>query len=218
MRSSVLVLAAALAATAFAAGTDGTERLIKYYRKKQNVAPATKISVTGLKESPIKGAKEGTLEIGDGASAQKVTFVASGDLRYAVFGPVEDVTSDPYKSVMDKINLKGQPSKGPANAKVTIVEYSDFQCPFCSRGYSTIEKQVLANYGDKVKFYYKNYPLPFHPWAKKAAIAAACAKEQKPEAFWKLYSYWFENQGQVTPDNVKEKATDVLKDTGIDMT
>ena len=80
-----------------------------------------------------------------------------------------------------------------------------------------LEKQVLANYGDKVKFYYKNYPLPFHPWAKKGAIAAACAKEQKPDAFWKLYSFWFENQGQVTPDNVKDKATDVLKDSGIDM-
>ena len=217
MRSSVLVLAAALAATAFAAGTDGTERLIKYYRKKQNVAPATKISVTGLKESPIKGAKEGTLEIGDGASAQKVTFVASSDLRYAVFGPVEDVTADPYKSVMDKINLKGEPSKGPANAKVTIVEYSDFQCPFCSRGYSTIEKQVLPAYSDKVKFYYKSYPLPFHPWARPAAIAAECAKEQKPEAFWKLYSSFFENQAQITADNVKEKATGYLEGTGIDM-
>jgi protein-disulfide isomerase len=217
MRSSVLVLAAALAATAFAAGTDGTERLIKYYRKKQNVAPATKISVTGLKESPIKGAKEGTLEIGDGASAQKVTFVASSDLRYAVFGPVEDVTSDPYKSVMDKINLKGEPSKGPANAKVTIVEYSDFQCPFCSRGYSTIEKQVLPAYSDKVKFYYKSYPLPFHPWARPAAIAAECAKEQKPEAFWKLYSSFFENQATITADNVKEKATGYLEGTGVDM-
>ena len=217
-QSAVLLLAAMLAAPGVAgAAGDGTEQLIKYYRKKQNVPPATKVTVTGVKDSSIKGAKEGTLEVGDGASAQKISFVASPDLRYAVFGTIEDVSIDPSKAVMAKISLKGEPHKGPENAKVTIVEYSDFQCPFCSKGYQTIEKQVLTNYGDKVKFYYKNYPLPFHPWAKKAAIAAACAKEQKPDAFWKLYSYWFENQGQVTPDNVKEKATDVLKDTGIDM-
>jgi protein-disulfide isomerase len=218
MRSLVLVLSAVLVSSALAAGgSDGTERLIKYYRKKQNVPPATKVAVTGVKDSSIKGAKEGTLEIGEGASAQKVAFIASPDLRYAVFAAVEDTSSDPFKAVMDKIDLKGQPSKGPAGAKVVIVEYSDFQCPFCSKGYSTIEKQVLTNYGDKVKFYYKSYPLPFHPWARPAAIAAECAKEQKPEAFWKLYSSFFENQAQITPDNLKEKATGYLQGTGIDM-
>ena len=217
-QSVVLLLAATLAAPCVAgAAGDGSEQLIKYYRKKQNLPPTQKVAVTGVKDSSIKGAKEGTLEIGDGAGAQKVSFIATPDLKYVVFGNVEDVTVDPSKAIMDKISLKGEPHKGPENAKVTIVEYSDFQCPFCSKGYQTIEKQVLANYGDKVKFYYKNYPLPFHPWAKKGAVAAACAKEQKPDAFWKLYSFWFENQGQVTPDNVKDKATDVLKDTGIDM-
>ena len=223
-QSAVLVLAALLAAPCVAgAAGDSSEALIKYYRKKNNVAPAQKVAVTGLKDSTIKGAKEGLLEIGEGPATQKIPFVASPDLRYAVFGTaggttaVEDVTVDPSKALMDKISLKGEPHKGPESAKVTIVEYSDFQCPFCSKGYQTIEKQVLTNYGDKVKFYYKNYPLPFHPWAKKGAVAAACAKEQKPDAFWKIYSFWFENQGQVTPDNVKDKATDVLKDTGIDM-
>jgi len=119
--------------------------------------------------------------------------------------------------VRDKIKLDGEPSRGPADAKVTIVEYSDFQCPFCSRGYATIEKQVLTSYGDKVRFYYKHYPLPFHPWAEAGAVAAECAKQQKPEAFWKLYSSLFENQGQITADNLKEKATGYLAGTGIDM-
>ena len=137
---------------------------------------------------------------------------------YAIFGQIEDVTVDPSKAVMQKIDLKGQPSKGPAGAKVTIVEYSDFQCPFCSKGYNTIEKQVLKEYGDKVRFYYKHYPLPFHPWAEPGAVAVECAKEQKPEAYWKLYASLFENQGQITPDNLKEKASGFLADTGVDMT
>ena len=195
-----------------------TEQLVKYYRRKNNLPPTAKLAVAGLHDSSIKGAKEGTLEIGEGAAAQKVTFVASTDGRFVAFGTVEDVTVDPSKAVMAKIDLKDQPAKGPADAKVTIVEYSDFQCPFCSRGYATIENEVLKQYGDKVRFYYKSYPLPFHPWAKPGAIAAECAKQQSPDAFWKLYRSFFENQAQVTKDNVKDKATEYLGDTGIDMT
>jgi protein-disulfide isomerase len=192
--------------------------VIKYYRKKANVAPAMKVAVAGLKDSAVKGLKEGTLEIGEGPATRKVPFAVSADMRYAIFAPIEDVTSDPAKIVMDKINLKGEPFKGGAGAKVVIVEYSDFQCPFCSKAYNTVESQVLKEYGDKVKFYFRNYPLPFHPWAELGAVAAECAKQQKPEAFWKLYSFQFENQAQINPDNVKAKATEVLTPTGIDMT
>jgi len=195
-----------------------TEQLVKYYRKKNNLPPTAKLAVTGLHDSSIPGAKEGTLEIGEGPGAQKAPFVASPDGHFVSLGTVEDVTVDPSKAIMAKIDLKDQPSKGPADAKVTIVEYSDFQCPFCSRGYATMENEVLKQYGDKVRFYYKSYPLPFHPWAKPAAIAAECAKEQKGDAFWKLYKSFFENQGQMNKDNVKDKATEYLADTGIDMT
>jgi protein-disulfide isomerase len=215
--TGLLVLGGLVLGAGLAMAADNSEQLIKYYRKKNNLPPASKAAVTGLHDSTtIKGAKEGTLEIGEGPNAQKVGFIASPDMRYVVFAAAEDVTVDPSKAVMSKIDLKGQPSKGGANAKVTIVEYSDFQCPFCSKGYATIENQVLKEYGDKVKFYYKSYPLPFHPWAKAGAVAAECAKEQKPDAFWKLYKSFFENQAQITKDNVKDKATEYLADTGID--
>ncbi len=224
MRRFVLMLGALVAAvgcTSTPASTPSestnTEQLVKYYRKKNNLPPSAKLAVTGLHDSSITGAKEGTLEIGEGAGAQKVPVVASADGRFVAFGGVEDVTVDPSKAIMAKIDLKDQPVKGPADAKVTIVEYSDFQCPFCSRGYATIENEVLKQYGDKVRFYYKSYPLPFHPWAKPGAVAAECAKQQKADAFWKLYKSFFENQTQINKDNVKEKATEYLADTGIDM-
>jgi protein-disulfide isomerase len=217
--SAMLALGAVLVTGSLAAAADNTEQLIKYYRKKANVPPTQKVTVTGLKDSTgIKGAKEGTLEVGEGAAAQKVPFTMSPDGKYAVFAAAEDVTADPSKAVMDKISLKGEPFKGGANAKVTIVEYSDFQCPFCSKGYNTIEKQVLPEYKDKVKFYYKHFPLNFHPWAELGAVAVECAKMQKPEAYWKLYSALFENQAQINAQNVKEKSTEFLKDTGVDMT
>jgi protein-disulfide isomerase len=194
------------------------ESLAKYYRKKNNIPPQAKVTVQGVKDSTnFKGSKEGTIVIGEGAGAKSVGFVATPDLKYVVFGDVLDTSVDPAKAVMAKINLKDQPFRGAKDAKVTIVEYSDFQCPFCKRAYDTVEQQVLKQYDGKVKFYFKSFPLSFHPWAQPASIAAECAKLQKPEAYWKLYDSYFQNQGQVNPQNVKEKGVEYLQGTGIDM-
>ncbi len=209
------LLVMASASTTFAQSEDA---LIKYFRKKNNLPPTATVTVQGLKDSTsFKGAKEGTLNIAGPQGTKAMTFVASPDLRYVVVGEVVDTTVDPAKAVMAKINLQGEPFKGAKDAKVTIVEYSEFQCPFCKRGFDTIENQVLKQYEGKVKFYFKSFPLPFHPWAMPASIAAECAKTQKPEAFWKIYESLFQHQSEINPQNVKDKATEYLKDTGIDM-
>lgn len=216
--TGALILAAAAgllapASIAGAADDAGSQKLIEYYRRKSNVPPSATVSVESMEASPISGAKQGVLL----DRGRKVNFLVSNDGRYAVFGPLEDLTVDPFKAVMQKIDLKGRPAKGPADAKVTIVEYSDFQCPFCTRGYETIEKQVLKEYGDKVRFVYKHFPLNFHPWAQPAAVAVECAGDQDPAAFWELYSYYFENQKEVNPQNLKEKSKEVLGKTKIDV-
>ncbi len=108
------------------------------------------------------------------------------------------------------------PYRGPADAPVTIVEFSDFQCPFCSRGADTVE-EILAKYPNDVKFEFKHFPLSFHPWAKPAAIASHCGAQQSAEAFWTLHDRYFENQKQITPDNVLEKSKEYLADSAIDM-
>jgi protein-disulfide isomerase len=84
-------------------------------------------------------------------------------------------------------------ARGPADAKVTIVEYSDFECSFCVRAYQTMERQVLQEYGDKVRFVFKHFPHDFHPWALPAAIALECVAEQNQDAaYWQLYRFFFE--------------------------
>jgi protein-disulfide isomerase len=207
---SLFAFVAGFAGAAFAVDT---AKLVEYYRRKANVPPNAAVTVEDLKDSPIAGAKQGNLVVG----GRKVGFISSADGRYAVFGELEDLTVDPFKSVMEKISLEGRPFKGSKEAKVTIVEYSDFQCPFCVRGYTTIEDQVLKEYGDKVRFVYKHFPLGFHKWAEPAGVATECAADLNHDAYWKLYSYYFENQKQITPENLKEKSKEALSGTGIDM-
>ncbi len=113
--------------------------------------------------------------------------------------------------------IEGMPVRGKADAPVTIVEFSDFECPYCERGFKTVE-QILQKYPDDVKFIFKHFPLvQIHPWAKSAAIAAICATEQDPKAFWTLHDSFFENQKQINPGNVMDKAKGFLADTGIDL-
>jgi protein-disulfide isomerase len=104
------------------------------------------------------------------------------------------------------------PYTGAANPKVVIIEYSDFQCPFCGRAKKTVD-QILQTYPD-VRLYYKENPLPMHPNAKPAAEAAMAAFQQGPQYFWKLYNKFFDDQEDLSPDNIKQWA----QDSGLDMT
>ncbi|HEX9664556.1 MAG TPA: thioredoxin domain-containing protein [Patescibacteria group bacterium] len=95
---------------------------------------------------------------------------------------------------------------GPADAKVTIVEFSDFECPFCGRSYPVV-KQILTDYQDQVRFVYKHYPLGFHPLAQPAAEASECAGEQGK--FWEYHDQIFENQSLMTSENLRQWAKDL---------
>lgn len=98
------------------------------------------------------------------------------------------------------------PAKGPANAPVTIVEFSDFQCPFCSRLTPTL-KAIEEKYGDKVRIVFRQYPLPFHQNAQKAAEASLCANEQGK--FWQMHDAMFANQQALEVAQLKAKAAEL---------
>ncbi|MEM9555357.1 MAG: thioredoxin domain-containing protein [Acidobacteriota bacterium] len=112
--------------------------------------------------------------------------------------------------------IEGEPVRGNAQAPVTIVEFSDFQCPYCARGADTME-QVLEKYENDVKFVFMHFPLGFHPWAKPAAIAAECAGNQSDDAFWLLHDKYFADQKALNPENVVAKSREYLAGTSIDM-
>ena len=104
---------------------------------------------------------------------------------------LEEEFTNPKKPV-----IEGEYFLGKADAPITIVEYSDFECPYCTRGYNTV-KQVKQIYGDKIKFVYKHLPLDFHPKALPAAKVFEAAAMQDVNKAFKLHDKVFENQAQL---------------------
>jgi protein-disulfide isomerase len=101
------------------------------------------------------------------------------------------------------------PARGNLSAKVTVMEFSDFQCPFCKRAEDSVN-EVMKNYGDKIKFVWRNMPLPMHPDAPLAAQASMEAFKQKgSDGFWKMHDLLYANQpSQQKQDGLKREALD----------
>jgi protein-disulfide isomerase len=167
-------------------------------------------SLENFENSPIEGVKAGKVPLG----GQPIPVAVSTDGQFIVLGDFIDTTIDPLKETMSKISLEDIPVKGAEDAKVTIVEYSDFQCPFCKRG-AEIIPQILKDYDGKVKIAYKQLPLPNHNWAMDAAIASVCASKQGNDKFWELHDLLFENQRNLNAENIKEEINGFAKQIGL---
>ncbi len=132
--------------------------------------------------------ESGMEKIGDSMQAyfQKQQQKAQADRAKQEEQALEDQFKNPIK-----VDVANAPVKGPKEAKITVVEYSDFECPFCSRGASTVE-EIMKAYPKDVKVAFKNLPLPFHKNAKPAALAALAAGKQGK--FWEMHDILFANQ------------------------
>jgi protein-disulfide isomerase len=95
--------------------------------------------------------------------------------------------------------MTGRPVRGNPDAKVTVVNFDDFECPFCARMHSTLMGEILPEYKDKIKIVYKDFPLvQIHPWAQHAANDANCLAAQSGTAYWQLADYLHGNQREIS--------------------
>ena len=173
------------------------------------------ISTKGFKESKLPGIKEGTFNMGN----REVPLFISANGQYLILditgGGIYDSTIDPHKEAMEKISLEDVPTKGAADATVTVVEYSDFQCPFCKRGKDMLP-ELLKTYDGKIKIAYKQLPLRNHNWAKPAAIASICAYQQGNDQFWEFHDMVFDNQKEIKLETSEDIFKGYAKDLGLD--
>lgn len=121
--------------------------------------------------------------------------------------PVEVFINKPRRPTFP-VEVGNAPVTGGKTAEVTIIEFSDFQCPFCAKG-ADILNQLKQKYGKKIKVAFKNFPLPFHNHAEKAAVAGLCVHEQNADAFWRMHDLMFANQDSLDAEGLKNLAKKV---------
>ena len=176
-----------------------------------------RLSVGALKETPVEGVLQTTIEVVIGEDKQSATFYVSKDGKYLFRGELSDLAKDPLAETRARIDFNGAPTLGDAKAPVTLVEYSDFQCPVCKNLHDVV-RGLLASYAGKIRVVFKDFPLEqFHPWARTAAIAGRCAYEQNPQAFWKMYDLIYDNQEIISAANAWTKMADYAAQSGLNV-
>jgi protein-disulfide isomerase len=173
---------------------DITHRITTEIRSRYNVPPQVTIAVSEPKASTMPGYDEVVVSFTGGTNTTHHDFLVSTDRKTLAHVEKIDISQD----LMSKIDVKGRPIKGNPNATVTVVNFDDFQCPFCSRMHATLFENVFKDYADKIKVIYKDYPLiEIHPWAMHAAIDGNCLGEQNAPAYWDFADYIHANQKQM---------------------
>jgi protein-disulfide isomerase len=148
-----------------------------------------------------------------GGSDSAIIYV-SKDGRYMFRGDLQDLNQDPLAETRSQLHLENYASKGPANAKVVVVEFADFECPVC-RELDVLLRATLPQY-PQVRLVFKDFPLEtIHPWAMTAALAGRCALQQSPDAFWKLHDAIYDNQDVISPENAYNKIADLAQQSGL---
>jgi protein-disulfide isomerase len=164
------------------------------------------IVVSDPKPGKTPGYDDLTITLLGGSKPSTHEFLISKDRKTLAHLETFDVSQD----IMSKIDTKGRAVRGNPNAKVTIVNYDDFQCPFCSRMHTSLFSTIFKDYADKVKIVYKDYPLvEIHPWALHAAIDGNCLAAQNSPAYWEFADYVHANQKLVAGKSPDEAFTNL---------
>jgi protein-disulfide isomerase len=168
-----------------------------------------------LLPSPSQDFYTVTIEVSINGQTNKGSVYVSRDGKTFLRGDLYSMSADPFAEDRAKLKAGDSPSKGPANARVTLFAFSDFECPHCLELHK-IMKDVEAKY-PQVHFVYKDFPLTqIHPWAESAAIGARCAFQQSPAAYWKVSDDIFANQDLISATNVWDKLLDFASSAGLD--
>jgi protein-disulfide isomerase len=170
--------------------------------------------IASIKPSQAEGLAEVTVIISGPQGEGPQKFFVSEDGKHAVVGEIIPFGKHPFEETRLDLQKKVTgPARGPADAPVMIVEFSDLQCPHCKEANPTIEKLLAEN--QNVRFVFQNFPLPSHNWAQKAAAYNDCVARASNDAAWKFISSVYEAQADITPENADQKLTELADKTGV---
>jgi protein-disulfide isomerase len=170
--------------------------------------------ITAIKPSIAEGLAEVNVMLSNAQGQSGTTLYVTPDGKHALTGEIMPFGAKPYEPAKEAL-LKGinGPARGPEKSPVTIVEFSDLQCPHCKDAQPVIDKLLAEE--PNAKFVFQNYPLPMHNWAAKAAYYADCVGRSSNEAFWKFVQGTFDQQANLTESNADEKLTAIADAAGV---
>jgi len=199
-RSLLLMLLVCLGCVAQSAPPDVARKVERQVRAFYNIPVDVKVTVGPVTPStdwPNYDSISVTIDGGNGRR-KDFSFLLSKDRATLLRMTKFDLTKDPFAELMRKIDVSGRPSRGAKAAKVVLINFDDFECPFCSSMHKTLFPEVLKEYGDRVTFIYKDDPLSeIHPWAIHAAVDANCLAAQSGDAYWDFADYIHANKEEV---------------------
>lgn len=170
--------------------------------------------IVSIKPSEIEGLSEINAVLSGEHGQQQLKLYVTPDGKHAVNGEIMPFGAHPFAADQKELErgING-PSRGPADAPVTVVDFSDLQCPHCKDAHPILEKLVTEN--KNVRLVFQSFPLPMHDWATKAAAYADCVSRSSNDAFWKFVSSVFAAQSDITAANADEKLTALADAAGV---
>lgn len=186
-RSLFILLLVCLGCVAQSAPPEVARSIEHQVRSFYTLPPDVQVTVGAIAPSNEIPGYDGvnvTIDAGNG-KRKGYTFLISKDRKTLLRVTRFDLTKDPFADIMSKIDVNGRPTRGAKSAKVVVVNYDDFECPYCAQMHAELFPEILKEYGDRVQFIYKDYPLQdMHPWAVHAAVDANCLAAQNGDAYW----------------------------------
>lgn len=176
--------------------------------------PSMTWKVGAIIPSKAEGLAEVPITLSNPQGAQLITLYVTPDGKHALVGEVLPFGAHPFAEARQALE-KGVngPARGPANSPVTIVEFSDLQCPHCKEAQPTIEKLLAGE--PNTRFVFQSFPLPSHNWAAKAAAYSDCVGRASNDAFWRFVQKTYDVQPEITESNADEKLTAIANDSGV---
>lgn len=176
-------------------------------RSQYNVPPDYTVVLGTRSKSEINGYDSLPITFTNGKGQQKTTdFLISKDNNTLARLEKFDLTRNPATSV----STLGRPVRGNPKAKVSVVSFDDLECPFCANMHQVLFPATQQHYGDLVRYVYKDFPLPNHPWALHAAVDANCLAAQSSEGYWSLVDYIHSHGQQISGEDMQQNLTAVF--------
>ncbi|MFZ3216878.1 MAG: DsbA family protein [Candidatus Acidiferrales bacterium] len=177
--------------------------------------PDFKVKLGPLTASPSAAFYDVPIQVTINGRTDNGEVFVSKDGKTLLRGEMFDMAANPFAENLAKLHVEGSPFLGPAVSPVTVVEFSDFECPHCRELAETLNT-VVPEF-PLVRFVFKNFALTqIHPWAETAAIGARCAFIQSPKSFWTVADQIFTEQDLISAENVWDKLVSYATQAGLD--